>query len=242
MIDPKEFGAELADIVKGAVSPLLARIDALEKAIGDLPEPPEMPDIPAMIALSIDEAVSQLPKPQDGAPGRDGADGAPGRDGVDGLPGEKGADGQDGAPGEKGEKGEPGRDGADGIGAAGAFIDRDGNLILTLTNGETKSLGRVVGQDGKDGADGFSFEDMTFIWREGKSYARFERGDVVREMPIPGIYDAGAYRSGAEYTKGDGVSYSGCFWIAQEDTAEKPGTGKAWRLAVKKGRDGKGSA
>lgn len=212
MIDPKEFGAELADIVKGAVSPLLARIDALEKAIGDLPEPPEMPDIPAMIALSIDEAVSQLPKPQDGAPG------------------------------EKGEKGEPGRDGADGIGAAGALIDRDGNLILTLTNGETKSLGRVVGQDGKDGADGFSFEDMTFIWREGKSYARFERGDVVREMPIPGIYDAGAYRSGAEYTKGDGVSYSGCFWIAQEDTAEKPGTGKAWRLAVKKGRDGKGSA
>lgn len=212
MIDPKEFGAELADIVKGAVSPLLARIDALEKAIGDLPEPPEMPDIPAMVALSIDEAVSQLPKPQDGAPGRDGADGV------------------------------PGRDGADGIGAAGALIDRDGNLILTLTNGETKSLGRVVGQDGKDGADGFSFEDMTFIWREGKSYARFERGDVVREMPIPGIYDAGAYRSGAEYTKGDGVSYSGCFWIAQEDTAEKPGTGKAWRLAVKKGRDGKGSA
>jgi hypothetical protein len=38
----------------------------------------------------------------------------------------------------------------DGVGLADAFIDRDSNLILTLTNGTAKALGRVVGKDGED--------------------------------------------------------------------------------------------
>lgn len=39
MIDAKAFGAELAGIVKAATAPLMARIDALEKALADRPEP-----------------------------------------------------------------------------------------------------------------------------------------------------------------------------------------------------------
>ena len=39
MIDAKAFGAELAGIVKAATAPLQARIDALEKALADRPEP-----------------------------------------------------------------------------------------------------------------------------------------------------------------------------------------------------------
>jgi integrin beta 3 len=39
-------------------------------------------------------------------------------------------------------------DGKPGVSISDALIDADGNLVLTLTNGEVKRLGRVVGQDG----------------------------------------------------------------------------------------------
>jgi len=38
----------------------------------------------------------------------------------------------------------------DGVGVAGAIIDRDGNLVLTTTDGAQKDLGKVVGKDGAD--------------------------------------------------------------------------------------------
>lgn len=38
----------------------------------------------------------------------------------------------------------------DGVGVAGAIIDRDGNLVLTTTDGAQKELGKVVGKDGID--------------------------------------------------------------------------------------------
>ena len=38
----------------------------------------------------------------------------------------------------------------DGLGIAGSFIDRDGNLIVTMTDGTAKELGPVVGRDGRD--------------------------------------------------------------------------------------------
>lgn len=36
----------------------------------------------------------------------------------------------------------------DGVGVAGAIIDREGNLVLTTTDGAQKELGKVVGKDG----------------------------------------------------------------------------------------------
>jgi hypothetical protein len=42
------------------------------------------------------------------------------------------------------------------------------------------------------------------------------------------------------YQTAEGVTYAGSYWFSQtDDNTEKPGTGKAWRLAVRKGRDGK---
>lgn len=55
---------------------------------------------------------------------------------------------------ERGEKGERGEQGPLGTGMAGAMIDRSGVLILTLSNGETRELGPVVGKDGIDGKNG----------------------------------------------------------------------------------------
>lgn len=108
----------------------------------------------------VQRAVDAIPRPRDGVDGKDGAkgqDGAPGRDGLDGkdgAPGRDGIDGKDGLPGKDGERGEKGDPGKDGIGLADAMIDREGNLILTMTDGRHKMLGAVLGKDGVQGPQG----------------------------------------------------------------------------------------
>jgi len=61
--------------------------------------------------------------------------------------------------GAKGEPGEVGRPGADGAGVADALLDIEGNLVLTLSSGETKRLGVVIGKDGASGRDGIDGKD-----------------------------------------------------------------------------------
>ncbi len=158
------------------------------------------------------------------------------------------------------------KDGANGIGLAGAFIDREGGLVITLTNGETKQLGLVVGRDGtsvdmnvvaatikqhvdsiprpKDGLDGVGFDDMDVVYDEETKevIVSAAKGDNAQSWKffLPTVVDMGVYRDGKEYLRGDGTTFGGSFWIAQKNNvSEKPGTGDAWRLAVKKGRDGK---
>jgi hypothetical protein len=232
MFDGKAFGSEMVEIVKrhvaGAMKPLISRIDALEKRA---PERGEKGEAGA-----------------DGKDGLNGADGALGRDGVDGKDGSAGIDGKDGAPGEKGI------DGKDGIGLAGALIDREGRLVVTLTDGTTRDLGPVVGKDGaeglrgsdgkdgRDGADGLGFDDLEVVHDGVRGFTfRFARGEQVKEFPftLPVVIDKGVFKDGSEYEPGDGVTWAGSFWIAQEKTAEKPDSGRGWRLAVKRGRDGK---
>ena len=158
--------------------------------------------------------------------------------------------GPQGERGEKGDPGAPGAPGADGVGLAGALIDRDGQLVVTLTNGETKALGPVVGKDGapgKDGAagrDALDLEDFDAeVLEDGRTIrltlARGEtRLDRTLKLAVP-IYRE-IYRPEEAYEKGDAVTYGGCLWVATDDAPEgAPGEGKGWRLAVKKGRDGR---
>jgi hypothetical protein len=142
----------------------------------------------------------------------------------------------------------------DGVGVAGAVIDRQGALILTLTDGTTKDLGVIVGRDGKDGGegkpgtdgkngrDGFSPEDFTVRSEDGgrKIIFGLKRGDDVieREVLTDTVIDRGVWTEGV-YQRGDGCSHGGSFWIAQTDTKAKPETNADWRLAVRRGRDGK---
>lgn len=109
---------------------------------------------------------------KDGLTGKDGADGLNGKDGLPGLTGKDGADGlngkdgaaglngKDGAPGLHGKDGADGLNGKDGIGVMDAMLDRAGQLIVTLSNGQTKAVGVVVGADGKDGAPGLNAKDI----------------------------------------------------------------------------------
>lgn len=49
-----------------------------------------------------------------------------------------------------------GTNGNDGVSVTNASIDSNGNLVISLSNGNELSLGKVVGSNGKDGADGTS--------------------------------------------------------------------------------------
>lgn len=204
-----------------------------------------------VVRAMVVEEVAKIPAPQDGKDGENGTagkDGVPGKDGVDGksvaLEEVRGI--VDAAVIEKvsqivvkdGKDGTPGKDGKDGVGAAGAFIDRDGQLVLTLSDGQVKHLGKVQGDPGKDG---FSAEDLTFDTDgERVIILRYERAGVRKEarLVIPGMIYRGVWQE-REFVKGDAITWGGSLWIAMRDTADKPESSDAWRLATKKGRDGK---
>lgn len=134
----------------------------------------------------------------------------------------------------------------DGVGVAGAIIDRAGNLVVTLSDGTTRDLGPVVGKDAEPaqpGAPGLGFEDMDEeLADDGRTIIRrYRRGEEVKEFrhTMAVVLDRGVYKAGREYQPGDAVTFGGSLWIAQAKTSEKPDGGDGWRLAVKRGRDGK---
>lgn len=127
------------------------------------------------------------------------------------------------------------------VSVTGAVIDRDGNLILTHSDGSTKDLGQVT-RDGIDGVDGLGFDDMAAEYDGERGIVlRFTRGDQVKEFAftMPVVIDRGVWAEGKEYAAGDAVTWAGSVWIAQKDTSDKPDGGDGWRLSVKRGRDGK---
>lgn len=143
--------------------------------------------------------------------------------------------------GEPGEKGDPGKD---GIGLAGALIDRDGNLVVTLANGEAKNLGQVIGKDGepgKDGMDGIGFESLEVsfdgenIVHEYKSATR----TVTQKFPIQVMKHIGFWREGMEAKSGNTATDNGSLWLCLKDTNERPSyTAESWTLAARAGRNG----
>lgn len=241
MLDPTEFGKAMATIVNDAIAPLRAEIEQL-KAMRPLKGEPGAPgkdadpqeivraliatdELAPILELHVAKAVDEYLREN---PPKDGADGAPGRDGKDG---EKGM---------PGEKGEPGADGKDGVGLAGAMIDRDGALLVTLTNGEVKSLGPVVGKDGAPGKDGADFSDVEFDWDGERTFIIRGHGKEIRKK-VPIVIDRGYWRDGMAAEKGDVMTQDGSAWVALRDTKAKPCRENAedWRLLARKGRDGR---
>jgi integrin beta 3 len=160
-----------------------------------------------------------------------------------------------GPPGEKGDPGDPGKDGRDGIdgnngsdgrGVKELLIDREGNLIASMDDGEMKSLGPVIGKDGdpgKDGRDGFGFDDLDVCVLDDDRTIElsFRRGEEEKAFTLkwPTVIYRGVWREG-DFAAGDSVTWGGSLWIAEKDTSAKPDTpDSGWKLAVKKGRDGK---
>lgn len=165
---------------------------------------------PLLERLAVLETRALIPGPP-GPEGPKGADGPVGTKGTDGADGSDGRDGQPGVPGVPGRDGAVGERGEKGLdGAPG----RDGTLEAMQVQQIDERSWRLVRADG------------TAI-----------PGDVLH---FATVLDRGVYQAGRTYEKGDGATYGGSFWIAQDATSEKPGDGATkWRLAVKCGRDGK---
>lgn len=148
----------------------------------------------------------------------------------------------------------------DGCGVKELLIDRDGALVATMDDGRLKSLGNVVGRNGVDvdmdavrrqlseaiaaipapqpGKDGLGFDDIDMVEANEGIVLRFAKGDRVKDFLLPVVIDRGVWKLGDTYHRGAGVTFDGSFWISQSDgNTDKPGTSKAWRMAVRKGRD-----
>lgn len=66
--------------------------------------------------------------------------------------------------------------------------------------------------------------------------------EITKGFKIPIVIDKGVFRDGQNYVQNDGVTFAGSFWIAKKDMPkDKPGSSDDWRLAVKRGRDGRES-
>lgn len=237
MLDIDAIAGVVAGAVRDATAPLLARLDALEKRELVLPEkgdpgeqgpqgepgPAGEVDMEAVKAL-ISAAVAALPPAERGEKGEPGSDGPAGVNGADGAPGE------------------PGRDGKDGVGLADVMRDSEGNLVVVMTDGRTKSLGKIDGEPGRDGQDGITpeFMDAEFIGRTLRlTFGEGERAKAVEfQMATPEY--TGVFKEGETYERGDMVTWAGSCWHCDEPKGLKPGApDSGWTLAVKAGRAGK---
>jgi hypothetical protein len=139
-------------------------------------------------------------------------------------------------------KGDPGEPGRDGVGLAGALIDRDGNLVVTLANGEAKNLGPVVGKDGQDGVNGKDGAGLTELVRtyDAENHEIVERwGEKELRYPAGGIRPGDYWREGTKAVAASVWTHAGVAWIAKRDTSEKPSRDSAdWQIFANKGRDG----
>jgi hypothetical protein len=267
MFDGKAYGDGIVELVKGYVereiAPLKAENGELKGRIAEL-EARSVPDdaailqlvqeevakIPApesgkdadpelvasLVAEEVQRAVAAIPAPQDGK--------SVGVEDVAPLIAEEVAKAVAEIPVPK--DGADGKDGSDGRGVKELLIDREGQLVATMDDGEMKTLGPVVGRDGKpgeNGHDGFSLDDFDCQPVDERTIKlMFTRGEVMHsfELEFPVIIDRGVYKEGESYVRGDAVTWGGSLWIAQAETKAKPdGPDSGWRLAVKKGRDGK---
>ncbi|MGB6079074.1 MAG: hypothetical protein WBF99_06395 [Xanthobacteraceae bacterium] len=256
-IDPDMVRSMVAEIVEPMVAAIPQPRDGKDaepelikqmvaEAVAELPpakdgrdaEPIDLDEVRSMVVEIVEPVLAAIPVPQDGKSVsiddvRPVIEDAVAR-AVAALP--------------KAKDGEPGKD---GVGVAGAVIDRDGSLVVTLSNGDTRQLGRVVGRDGepgKPGHDGFALKGFEVeLMEDGRTLLmKFDDGgpfSFTRELGVPAMIYRGVYREGV-YQKGDTVTFGGSLWHSNKDgNTEKPDTGSgAWTLAAKRGRDGKDAA
>lgn len=274
MLDPETLAEVVAEIVRETVAKSLAPFSEENALLRERIAVLEAREIPApdlsAIRVIIDEAVAALPPAQ---PGKDGEDFIPDmvevarildqsvarhmatieqpKDGVSvtiedvqPLINEAVTKAVQGLPVPK-----------DGVGLAGALIDRDGALVVTLTDGSTRSLGSVVGRDYDADVLTRAVTDAVALIPAPKDGDPGKDADpiVIRQLveeavaliPVPkdgkDAYPGealGLFDPDAQYRALDVVSFNGCEWRAKIDApGELPGEG--WMLSAQRGKPGK---
>lgn len=252
MIDPVEFGKQMGALIREATEPLrreIAELKAREPERGEKGEDgaPGKDADPVDADTLADAVVAKLLASDKLETLADLAAGAAVAKHFEANPVQHGKDGEPGPQGDRGEPGEKGIDGKDGIGLAGAMIDRNGELVVTLTNGETKALGVIVGKDGpagSDGKDGLSVENMVreYVPESHEVVERWTQAGVDKELRYPagGIHHGGYWMEGVKSQAGQSWTHNGTLWIAKRATASEPSTASDdWAIGARKGRDGR---
>jgi len=265
MIEAKEVSDALLSILRPLFEKMGARLKALEER--PAPERGEKGE-PGEAGPKGDKGdVGQNGEKGDkgdagergekGEPGEKGPQGDRGEKGIKGDVGEKGPVGEKGDRGERGEvgrAGEPGRDALqieilpyieeDRSYARGTYASYRGGVVRamrttdyldTLKEGETvETKGWQVVWAGLAETVIEQIDERSFSIKAIDTAGRVTQKNVA--MPVM-IY-RGIWREG-EFKRGDTATWAGSLWHCDEDTQDKPGTSKAWRLCVKRGQDGK---
>lgn len=147
---------EIENAVSAATEPLRYKINQLEIFIQEN-------NTSGLVERldEFDKKIAAIPSGRDGAPGENGSNGKDGSNGRDGVDGKDGSPGNDGLSVDADSVNEFVRGCVEDavsslpvplapICVVGGFIDRSGGLCLSLSNGDVKALGVVVGRDGKD--------------------------------------------------------------------------------------------
>lgn len=222
----ERFVQEVVSLIKSATTAITTRVDALEQRM-----------------LSVKDGDPGSAGPQ----GEKGLDGAHGKDGIDGINGRDGKDGRDGVDGETGPQGPQGPPGAPGAAGLNGEKGMDGRDGKDGRDGQAGMPGRdgMKGDPGRDGIDGLGFDDLDVVHDGERTVTfTFTKGEIVKAFPV--VFNVPLFRGVFEekdYAQGDMVQFGGNLYYAQRATSQKPsehGEGaKDWKLAVRRGRDGK---
>lgn len=269
--EPPAAAAKALELVEQAVAPIVLRVNALETAVASIPEPepgpPGEPGEPGkdadpeavrdLVATEVRAAVGMIPIPKDGEPGPPGKDADPVKiETIVALVSGEVAKAVAEIP--KPKDGEPGRDAAEieileEIDPARSYAR---GTFAKYRNGLVRAARAT---DPLEGGTAFRDSGWTVV-TEGIYLVEVQQGENLRSFAIgvestsgeifaktfdlPVVIDRGIYRNGEKYSKGDSVSWDGSIWIALADVdkaGDRPGQPE-WRLAVKRGRDGKDAA
>lgn len=213
--------ADEAAIVERVTQAINADLEQWKAEAQGAIKAPELPDIKGMIDSAVADAVKAIPAPKDGINGTSVT-----LDDVRPLIESEIEKAVKQIPVPK-----------DGIGMAGAMIDRDGSLIITMSNGEAKNLGPVVGKDG------LSLESFEMAYDADAHEVVLKAVSVGKSQeiryPAGGIHGKGYWRAGNRAKSGEAWTHDGSLWVAKKDTSETPSTKSGdWVLAARRGRDG----
>lgn len=258
----------LRTIVERMVSTCISELKLPAGAVGQKGEDGRsvtVEEVTPLILSEVSKAIAAVELPKDGAPGERGKDGAsvdPStvealvvthvEKSVAALPplilAEVSKAIAEIPQPKDGEPGPVGPAGKDGVGLAGAFIDKTGELVVTLSDGHVNQLGPVVGKDGAPGpagVDAVGFDDIDVEFDGERTFAlKFVRGEQTKTFgafTMPAVIYRGTFEDGRLYQKDDCVTWAGAMWIAKEATRIKPGDGegkKFWTMSSKRGAEG----
>lgn len=224
--------------------------------VGERGEPgvqgePGPPGPPGQSPSAVDVAQALLDQPQS----RELLRGERGEKGEPGERGERGLDGSPGERGERGERGEPGERGLDALELTilpeldearsyprGTFASHRGGLVRASRRTDPLASRTLLEAGWSVVVEGLY--SLDFSWENERDLRviveRTSGATAETRRTFPVLLERGVFKPGQTYAPGDGVTYGGSYWIALRATDGRPGEGNSdWRLAVKRGRDGK---